>query len=82
MMKESGEVIRNAIKKLVTVVEDRVTLIAGDLIEPLNMYIQHHNSTSDEQFTKANKIYLNVQEKDIRHEESKKLYFGFGHQQE
>ena len=39
MMKDASEVIRNAIKKLVNIVEDRVTLIAGDLIEPLNMYI-------------------------------------------
>ena len=56
MMKEATEVIRGSIKKMMNLVEDRVALIAGDLIEPLNMYIQHHNTTSQEQFDKANEI--------------------------
>lgn len=43
MMKEASNVIRNSIKKLINIVEDRVVLIGGDLIEPLDMYIKHHN---------------------------------------
>ena len=39
MMREATTMVKGAIKKLMNIVEDRVSLIAGDLIEPLNMYI-------------------------------------------
>lgn len=79
MMKQQSEVIRSAIKKLVGVVEDRVTLIAGDLIEPLNMYINHHTSTCKTQYEKANQILHNWHEKEIKHTECRKLYQQFGY---
>ena len=37
--------MQSGMEKLVGLVEERVVLIANDLIEPLNMYINHHNET-------------------------------------
>lgn len=39
--------------QLLLLLEERVTHITGDLIEPLDMYINHHEQTSLQQFDQA-----------------------------
>lgn len=45
------------------IIEERVNLITGDLVEPLEMYISHHDQTSQQQFKQANKLYNELLEK-------------------
>lgn len=51
-LKDTSECLKSSILKLIHEVEDRITLINGDLIEPLNMYIQHYSTTTDAEFDK------------------------------
>jgi hypothetical protein len=44
------------------IIEERVNLIIGDLIEPLEMYISHHDQTSTQQFKQANKLFHDLKE--------------------
>lgn len=44
--------MKSCIIKLISEVEERITLINGDLIEPLTMYIQHNISATDTDFDK------------------------------
>ena len=60
---------------MLKIVDDRVSLIQGDLIEPLNMYIQHHETTSQDQFERAIEILHNLHEKQIKHDECHRSYF-------
>lgn len=55
--------MKSSILKLIHEVEDRITLINGDLIEPLNMYIQHYSTTTDVEFEKIEAIGTKLTEK-------------------
>ena len=45
-MHESVNCLKFGIEGLIRFIEERVTHITGDLIEPLDMYINHHEQTS------------------------------------
>jgi hypothetical protein len=38
---------------MVVIIEEKIQLITGDLLEPLEMYIGHHDQTLQQQFTQA-----------------------------
>ena len=41
-MTDAVECFNWGVEQIVKIAQDRVTLIAGDLIEPLDLYIAHH----------------------------------------
>lgn len=45
-MSMANEVIKKAMGFIIKSVEEKVTTLAGDLIEPLELYISHHDQTS------------------------------------
>jgi hypothetical protein len=38
--------MKEGMKSMQNIVQERVNLIVGDIIEPLDMYINHHDQTS------------------------------------
>jgi len=49
-MLQSINCFKKGINQLMNLLEERVTHITGDLVEPLDMYINHHEQTSAKQF--------------------------------
>lgn len=68
--------------QLLNLLEERVTHITGDLIEPLDMYINHHEQTSNQQFDQAKQIYHDLYEKQTKHSECKRLFMSLGQESE
>jgi len=66
-MDEATQLLRSGILSLVNIVEDRVLLIKGDLIEPLEVYMAHHEKTKLEQFDQAQTLLDGFLEKEERH---------------
>lgn len=64
--------MQNGMEKLVGIIEERIVLIANDLIEPLDMYINHHNETFHSQFDSAKQLYHDLYEKETKHTECKR----------
>lgn len=73
-MSETVECLKAGLLNLTVIVEDRVSLITGDLIEPLEMYISHHEQTSESQFDQAKNIFHEMHEKQMAHAECKQVY--------
>ena len=57
-------------------------LLEKDIIEPIEVYINHHEQTSFKQFDLAAQIFHELHEKQIKHEECKKIYMSLGHESE
>lgn len=57
-------------------------IIGGDLVEPLELYISHHEHTSQQQFDQARQIFHDYYEKQTKHKECKKHYMNLGHESE
>ena len=68
--------------QLLLLLEERVTHITGDLIEPLDMYINHHEQTSLQQFDQAKSIYHDLYEKQTKHSECKRVFVSLGQESE
>jgi|TARA_B110000285_G_C14915494_1_gene510003 hypothetical protein len=47
-MSDSVNCLKMGVEALLSFMEERVTHITGDLIEPLDMYINHHEQTSSQ----------------------------------
>ena len=47
-MSDSVNCLKMGAEALISFMEERVTHITGDLIEPLDMYINHHEQTSSQ----------------------------------
>jgi len=52
-MNEIIDCMKFGINGIVSIIDERITLIANDLIQPLDMYINHHNETFHTQFDQA-----------------------------
>jgi len=50
---EAVECMKKATSHMVVIIEEKIQLITGDLLEPLEMYIGHHDQTLQQQFTQA-----------------------------
>ena len=47
-MLQSINCLKKGMNQLLNLLEERVTHITGDLVEPLDMYINHHEQTSSQ----------------------------------
>ena len=63
-------------------VEERVTLINGDLIEPLTMYIQHNSSAIDNDFDQLEFYGSRLHKNQESIKKAKEEYIILGYQQE
>ena len=45
-MNMANEVMKKAMNFMINQIEEKVSLISGDLIEPLELYVNHHEKTS------------------------------------
>ena len=81
-MSDSVNCLKMGVEALLQFMEERVTHITGDLIEPLDMYINHHEQTSSQQFEQANQLYHDLYEKQTKHSECKRLYMSLGQESE
>ena len=52
------------------------------MIEPLEMYISHHDQTSTQQFKQANKLFHDLKDNQSNHQECKRQYMNLGHESE
>lgn len=81
-MSEALDCLSYGVDQIVKIAQERVTLIAGDLIEPLDLYITHHEQASSESFESARNLFHEFYEKDIKHTECKRLYQDLGMESE
>ena len=64
----------NGMQAIVEVLDERVQLLQNDLVEPLDMYINHHNETFHLQFDQAKQLFHDLYEKETKHNECKRQY--------
>ena len=57
---------------VVSIVDDKVATITGDLIEPLEMYISHHEETSKNQLDNAKQMFHDYYETSTKYKECKR----------
>ena len=81
-MSMANEVIKKAMGFIIKSIEEKATMMAGDLIEPLELYISHHEQTSQQQFEQARQFFHDYHEKQTKHQECKKQYMNLGHESE
>ena len=73
-MGQANEVLQRGIKTVTDLIDEKATLIARDIIEPLELYIHHHDQTSNLQFDQARQFFHDFYEKKTKHTECKRLY--------
>ena len=54
--------VRNTVMELLKLIEDKVGMMTGDLIEPMDTYIEHHELVSRTQLDKASHLFHNYHE--------------------
>lgn len=64
--------LKDGIQSLINALKDRTMLINGDLIEPLEMYLQHHDQKCVTQFDQAKLLLQQYYEKEENYAESKR----------
>ena len=52
-VQEAIQTLKTAVTSVISIIDDKVATITGDLIEPLEMYIGHHEETSRNQLESA-----------------------------
>jgi len=81
-MSTANEVMKKAMSYILHQVGEKAALITGDLVEPLELYINHHEQTSQQQFEQARHFFHEYYEKHTKHKECKKQYMNLGHESE
>ena len=71
-----------SLQGIIQIIDDRVQLMENDIIEPLNMYIQHHNGISESQQEKANEIMNNFRQAETDHRQAQIDHYNLGSKQE
>ncbi len=79
---EAVECMKKATNHMVVIIEEKIQLITGDLLEPLEMYIGHHDQTLQQQFTQARQIFHDYYEKQAKYTECKKIYMNLSQDSE
>ena len=60
--------------ELLKLIEDKDGMITGDLIEPMDTYIEHHELVSRTQLDKASHLYHNYYEQQSKQAEFQRIY--------
>lgn len=71
-MSMANDVMKKAMNFILRSVDEKAAMIAGDLVEPLELYISHHEQTSLQQFDQARQFFHDYHEKHTKHKECKK----------
>ena len=74
--------MRTGINTVVTIVDDKIATISGDLIEPLEMYIGHHGETSKNQLESAKMMFHDYYETSTKHKECKRVFLSLSQDSE
>ena len=72
--------LRDSIDLLQNLLKERVALMEGSLVEPLEMYLGHHESTTGAQFEQAKAILSDLELKKTQHEENKRLFLSLSYE--
>ena len=78
----ANDVMKKAMGFVIRSVDERAKMILSDLVEPLELFITHHDQTSSQQFDQARQFFHDYHEKLIKHKECKKQYMNLGHESE
>lgn len=62
-MSMANEVMKKSMICIMKAIDEKVKLITGDLVEPLELYISHHEQTSTQQFEQARQFFHDYHEK-------------------
>ena len=81
-MSMANDIMKKAMNIVLRTVDEKVAMISGDLVEPLELYISHHETTSQTQFDQARQFFHEYHEKQTKHKECKKQYMNLGHESE
>ena len=68
------DAFKDGVNIILDSLQERMNLFAGDIIEPLELYIQHREQTCKKQLDQAKQAFNEVNEKELRHQEYKRLY--------
>ena len=71
-MSMANDVMKKAMGFIIRSVDEKAKMILSDLVEPLELFISHHDQTSSQQFEQARQFFHDYHEKQIKHKECKK----------